>query len=52
MSGDWFIVMTSASRPAATERACLLDPPWDWLTVTVSPVSCFQRAVKAGLMSL
>ena len=52
MSGAWFIVTTSASRPSATDRACLLEPPCDWLTVTVSPVLAFQSAMKAGLMSL
>ena len=52
MSGAWFIVTTSASRPSATDPACLLDPPCDWLTVTVSPVLAFQSAMKAGLMSL
>ena len=35
MSLDWFIVTTSASRPSITERACLLEPPCDWLTVDV-----------------
>ena len=32
MSVAWFIVMTSASRPSITLRACLLEPPCDWLT--------------------
>ena len=32
MSLDWFIVTTSASSPSITERACLLEPPCDWLT--------------------
>ena len=52
MSGGWFIVTTSASSPAITDSACLLEPPCDWLTVTVSPVLAFQSAMKAGLMSL
>ena len=52
MSGAWFMVMTSASRPAATDIACLLDPPCDWLTAMVSPVLAFQSAMNAGLMSL
>ena len=34
MSLAEFIVTTSASRPSATERACLLDPSCDWLIVT------------------
>jgi hypothetical protein len=52
MSLDWFIVTTSASRPSITERACLLEPPCDWLTVTSSPVCCFQLRWNAGLISL
>ena len=52
MSLDWFIVTTSASRPSITERACLLEPPWDWLTVMSSPACCFQLRWNAGLISL
>ena len=52
MSLDWFIVTTSASRPSITERACLLEPPCDWLTVTSSPACCFQLRWNAGLISL
>jgi len=52
MSGAWFMVTTSASRPAATAMACLLEPPCDWFTVTLSPPCAFQCAAKAGLMSL
>ena len=52
MSLAWFIVTTSASRPSITARACLLEPPCDWLTVTSSPVCCFQLRWNAGLMSL
>ncbi len=44
-------VTTSASRPSTTERACLPEPPCDWLMVTVSPVFCFQCAANAGLYS-
>ena len=42
----WFIVTTSASRPSITMRACLLEPPCDWLTVTSSPVGFFQCAAE------
>ena len=42
MSLAWFMVMTSAARPATTLPACLLEPPCDWLSVRVSPVVCFQ----------
>ena len=49
MSLDWFIVTTSASSPSITERACLLEPPCDWLTVMSSPVCCFQRALERGI---
>src|SRR5688572_27334422 len=52
MSLDWFMVTTSASRPSITERACLLEPPCDWLTVTSSPAWAFQDLMKAGLISL
>ena len=52
MSLDWFIVTTSASRPSITARACLLDPPWDWLIVRSSPLACFHCFWKAGLISL
>ena len=52
MSLAWFMVTTSASRPSITERACLLEPPCDWLTVTSSPLCCFQARWNAGLMSL
>jgi hypothetical protein len=52
MSLDWFIVTTSASRPSRTERACLLEPPCDWLIVTSSPACCFQERWNAGLISL
>ena len=52
MSLDWFIVTTSASRPSITERACLLEPPCDWLTVMSSPVCCFHARWNAGLISL
>ena len=49
MSFAEFIVTTSASRPSATERACLLDPSCDWLIVTSCPLFCFQYFTKAGL---
>src|SRR5882724_10445517 len=34
-----------------TERACLPDPPCDWLTVTLWPVCCCHFCAKALLMS-
>src|SRR5258708_33688781 len=46
MSLAWFIVITSASRPCATLPAFLLEPPCDWLIVSVSPVVFFQCAMK------
>jgi hypothetical protein len=48
MSVAWFIVTTSASRPSSTLRACLLDPPCDWLTTRGAPPACFQCAMKAA----
>jgi hypothetical protein len=35
-------VTTSADSPSMTERACLPEPPWDCLMLTVSPVFFFQ----------
>jgi hypothetical protein len=52
MSLAWFIVTTSACKPSTTERACLLEPPWDCLTATVSPVLSYQLFAKAWLTSL
>ncbi|CRQ73549.1 hypothetical protein PAERUG_P54_1_London_24_VIM_2_04_13_04510 [Pseudomonas aeruginosa] len=52
MSVAWFMVMTSAGRPSITERACLLEPPWDIWMVMFSPFSAFQYFWKAGLYSL
>src|SRR5436190_643090 len=52
MSLDWFMVTTSASRPSITARACLLEPPCDWLMLTSSPADCFHDFWNAGLMSL
>jgi hypothetical protein len=37
MSGDWFIVITSASRPPITAPACFDEPPCDWLTDDIGP---------------
>ncbi len=34
-----------------TERACLPEPPWLCLTLTLSPVFAFQCAAKALLKS-
>ena len=42
---------TSASRPSITERACLPEPPWDCLMVTVSLLRFFQYLAKAALKS-
>ena len=52
MSLAWFIVSTSASRPSTTLRACLLEPPWDWFSTTLSPVVFFQYAANSALYSL
>src|SRR5690554_906881 len=52
ISGVWFMVTTSASRPAATDMACLLEPPCDWLTLTSCWCCCRIWALNAGLMSL
>jgi hypothetical protein len=49
MSLSWFIVMTSASRPSITLRACLLEPPWDWRRSSTWPVVLSQWAAKAAL---
>jgi hypothetical protein len=35
-------VTTSAPSPSITERACLPEPPCDWLMRTSCPVFCFQ----------
>ena len=35
MSGASASVTTSACKPSMTARACLPEPPWDWLTVDV-----------------
>ena len=45
-------VTTSASSPSITARACLPEPPCDWLMVMASPVLAFQSAAKASLNSL
>src|SRR5215468_7151480 len=42
-------VTTSAARPSITERACLPEPPCDWLILTSSPVFCFQYLANAAL---
>src|SRR6476619_1489159 len=41
----------SACSPSMTARACLPDPPCDWLTVTAWPVLAFQAAVNAAFTS-
>ena len=51
MSPDSASVTTSASRPSITERACLPEPPCDWLTSSVCPVFCFHCAPNALLTS-
>src|ERR1035441_2409527 len=38
MSPESASVTTSASRPSMTDRACLPEPPCDWLIVTFWPV--------------
>src|ERR1044072_3584201 len=43
-------VTTSAGRPSITERACLPDPPCDWLILTSSPGFAFQYLAKAALL--
>ena len=44
-------VTTSASRPSITDRACLPDPPWDWLIVTAPPPRRAHSRAKAALIS-
>src|SRR6476620_4312850 len=42
-------VTTSASRPSITDRACLPEPPCDWLMVTACPFFTFHWAANAAL---
>src|SRR5882724_4833982 len=42
-------VTTSAESPSMTERACLPDPPCDWLILTSWPVLAFQYFANAAL---
>ena len=51
MSYDIASVTRSASRPSITARACLPEPPCDWLTVSVCPVLLCQCLAKAVLTS-
>ena len=51
MSAASASVTTSASNPSMTERACLPEPPWDWLISTVCPVCCFHFSAKVLLTS-
>ena len=51
MSYDSARVTTSARSPSMTERACLPDPPCDWVTRTVSPVFDFQSWENDSLYS-
>ena len=51
MSYDSARVTTSARNPSMTERACLPDPPCDWVTRTLSPVLAFQCLENASLYS-
>ena len=51
MSPESASVTTSASRPSMTDRACLPEPPWDWLIVSFWPVLAAQRFRKAALIS-
>jgi hypothetical protein len=44
-------VTTSASSPSMTARACLPEPLWDCLMVTLSPVLACQYLAKAALKS-
>ncbi len=44
-------VTTSASSPSITARACLPEPPCDWLIATFSPLFPFQYFAKAALKS-
>src|ERR1017187_9906962 len=44
-------VTTSASRPSMTDRACLPEPPCDWLIVTFWPVLAAQAFANAALIS-
>jgi len=38
-------------QPSMTDRACLLEPPWDWLISTSTPVLAFHCLANAALMS-
>jgi hypothetical protein len=49
MSLAWFMVITSASSPSATLRACLLEPPCDWFSKSAWPVGDCQCLAKAAL---
>ena len=49
MSLAWFIVITSASSPSMTERACRLLPPCDMLRVSGPPPFAFHHTAKAAL---
>ena len=51
MSPDSASVTTSASRPSITDRACLPEPPCDWLTSSVCPVFCFHWSPNTLLTS-
>ena len=44
-------VTTSASSPSITDRACLPEPPCDWLMVTGCPPLAWNSLAKAGLIS-
>src|ERR1039457_113592 len=51
MSPESASVTTSASRPSMTDRACLPEPPCDWLIVTFWPVLAAQAFANAALIS-
>lgn len=52
MSLAWFMVITSASSPSATLRACLLDPPCDWFSDSVWPVCANEGGHSARARSV
>src|SRR5665647_3424094 len=50
-SPDRASVTMSASSPSITDRACLPEPPCDWLIVILWPVFAAQAFVKAAFTS-
>src|ERR1035438_6495448 len=51
MSPEGGIFSSSASGPSVTDRACLPEPPCDWLIVTFWPVLAAQAFANAAFTS-